>query len=171
ARTGVRSRHGVADALRIPDGARARARTGGDATIRLRDGARGGRPDAGGEVSRADRLARRQRGRMARLGSPGRLRAEPRVGGTRAGVGRLPAALRLRVRGALRRAHDHAGRLLPVPDRAEPRLPELATLRAPDGVRGSRARASDPALLDRLAARAGRAAAVRLGPAVHARPA
>ena len=75
-------------------------------------------------------------------------------------VGRVPAALRLRVRGALRATHDHPGRLLPVPDRAEPRLPELAALRAADGVRGSRARARDPALLGVVAA-GGRAASCR----------
>ena len=123
ARAGLRARSRVARAVRVPDG-RSRSRPGQAVTLRYAYGMAHGENVAALVAkyrAHAD-AARRQRGRLARLASPGRLRAEPRVGGARAGVGRVPAALGLRVRGALRRAHDHPGRLLPVPDRAEPRL-------------------------------------------------
>ena len=50
-------------------------------------------------------------------------------------VGRVPAALGLGVRGGLRPPHDHPGRLLPVRHGREPRLPQLAALRAADDLR------------------------------------
>ena len=124
---------------------------------------------AGREVPRAGRRRSRPASGAWRDWLPkadfGRRR---RVGGARAAVGRVPAALGVGLRGGLRPPHDHAGRLLPVLDRAEPRLPELAALPAADGLRRSRAGARDPPLLDRRCSPSGRPAAVRHRPAVHA---
>ena len=108
---------------------------------------------------------------MGELGAEGRLRRRPPLGGPRDPVGRVPAAVRVRLRGGVRRPQHHAGRLLPVRHGREPRLPQLAALPAADGLRRAGAGARDPALLDQVAA-AGRrrepAGALRHRSAVHA---
>ena len=74
------------------------------------------------------------------------LRTGQGLGGAGARVGRLRAAGRLRVRGGLRPPHDHPGRLLPVLERCQSGLAELASLPASDGLRGPGDGARDPAL-------------------------
>ena len=65
--------------------------------------------------------------------------------------------------------HDHAGRLLPVHARLQPRLPQLAALPAADRLHRAGARARDPALLDQAAARGYRRASSRTAPGRCAR--
>ena len=60
---------------------------------------------------------------------------------------------RVGLRGGVRRPHDHAGRLLPVLARLQPRLPQLAALPAADHLHRAGAGARDPALLDQAPAR------------------
>src|SRR5205807_6494201 len=119
------------------------------AALRLRHGPPAEDRPACGEVPAAVQSTPGERALVVALAPEGELRTWPRLGGARAHLGRLPPALRLDVRGALRPPHDHPGRLLPVLLRLQPRLPQLAALHAADGVHEPRAGARDPPLRNR----------------------
>ncbi len=122
-------------------------------------------PACGGPV-------RAQRARLGRVAPAGGLRRRPGVGRAGARVGRLPAPRRVGLRRGVRPPHDHAGRVLPVLDGSQPRVPQLAPLPPPDDLRGPEPRPRDPALRDDAAAAPARAAALlplRHRSAVHLR--
>ena len=121
---------------------------GGSPALRLRARAR---PPGGADRDAARPAARPGRGLgppLGALAAARRLRRAPALGRARARLGRLPAALRHGLRGGLRPPHGHAGRLLPVRLRPEPRVAQLAALRAAARLHAARAGAGDPALLD-----------------------
>ena len=124
------------------------ARSGGSPALRVRARAR---PPGGAARDAARPAARPGRGLGPPLGALAAargLRRAPALGRARARLGRLPAALRLGLRGGLRPPHGDPGRLLPVRLRREPRLAQLAALRAAARLHAARAGAGDPALLD-----------------------
>ena len=92
----------------------------------------------------------------------GLAREQPAVARSRAHVGRLPPAFSVGLRRDVRRPHDHAGRVLPVRPRPEPRNPQLAALSTPNDLPRPGARPRDPHVLDAVPTRGEQPASVRV---------